>query len=121
MYLKLFNSSNTEENTSKKYIFLLGIIYLIVPLIFSGNRYILSIISTASIYCCISLGVWLTFLIGRINIGQAAFVGIGGYTTAIFLTKFGLSFWITFPLAGIITALFSLILGTSIFPSTKIL
>jgi len=67
-----------------------------------------------SILSCISLGVWLTFVIGRINIGQAAFVGIGGYTTAILLTKIGLSFWICFPLSGIVTALFSLIFGFAI-------
>jgi len=75
---------------------------------------VLSILINISILSCISLGVWLTFVIGRINIGQAAFVGIGGYTTAILLTKIGLSFWICFPLSGIVAALLSLIFGFAI-------
>lgn len=74
----------------------------------------LSVIINISILSCISLGVWLTFVIGRINIGQAAFVGIGGYTTAILLTKLGLSFWICFPLSGIVAGLFSIIFGFAI-------
>ena len=44
-------------------------------------------ISTASVLSLISLGVWLTFAIGRINLGQAAFALIGGYATAILSTR----------------------------------
>jgi len=103
---------NKNRLLGKLNFYIIGIAYLIIiPVVFYNSPYILSIIINASILSCISLGVWLTFVIGRINIGQAAFVGIGGYTTAVLLTKFGLSFWISLPLSGIIAALFSLILG----------
>ena len=36
----------------------------------------------------ISLGVWLTFAIGRINIGQGGFAMIGGYVSAILVSQF---------------------------------
>lgn len=68
-------------------------------------------ITNSSIYAVIGLGVWLTFVIGRINIGQAAFVAIGGYTTAIFLTKLGFPFWVSFILSGLVSASVSLFLG----------
>ena len=46
-----------------------------------------------------SAGVWLTFYIGRINIGQGAFALTGGYVSAVLVTKAGFSFWLTLPLA----------------------
>ena len=52
----------------------------------------------------ISLGVWVTFAIGRINIAQGAFALIGGYTTAILSTRYGLSFWLCLPLSGLVAA-----------------
>ena len=36
-------------------------------------------------------GVWLTFSIGRINIGQAAFALLGGYISAILVTGYGVN------------------------------
>ena len=62
----------------------------------------------------VSLGVWLTFAIGRINIGQAAFALIGGYATAILATRFGLSYWLCLPLSGILAALVGTVLGFGI-------
>jgi branched-chain amino acid transport system permease protein len=97
--------------SNKLMFYIIVIIYFIIPLFFKNSSYMLSTIINASILSCISLGIWLTFLINRVNIGQAAFVGIGGYTTAFLLTKLGLSFWICLPLAGIIAAFLSLILG----------
>jgi len=97
---------------TKLSLFIIGIIYFfIIPIIFGNSKYLIGVIINSSILSCISLGVWLIFVIGRANIGQAAFVGIGAYTTAILLTKLDLSFWISFPLSGIIAALLSLILG----------
>ena len=36
----------------------------------------------------VAFGVWIIFTIGRINICQAGFALIGGYTTAIMLSHF---------------------------------
>ncbi|MCB1459043.1 MAG: branched-chain amino acid ABC transporter permease [Nitratireductor sp.] len=61
-----------------------------------------------------SAGVWLTFYIGRINIGQGAYALAGGYFAAILITKLGISFWIALPLAGVFTAAISVLIGVPI-------
>ncbi|MEM8743225.1 MAG: branched-chain amino acid ABC transporter permease [Pseudomonadota bacterium] len=61
-----------------------------------------------------SAGVWLTFYIGRINIGQGAYALAGGYVSAILVTQYDVSFWLTLPLAGIFCALLSVMIGLPI-------
>ncbi|MFZ1813642.1 MAG: branched-chain amino acid ABC transporter permease [Rhizobiaceae bacterium] len=61
-----------------------------------------------------SAGVWLTFYIGRINIGQGAYALAGGYFAAIMVTKVGMSFWLALPLAGLFTAAVSVLIGLPI-------
>ncbi len=61
-----------------------------------------------------SAGVWLTFYIGRINIGQGAYALVGGYVSAILMTKAGVGFWLTLPVAGLFCALISIGIGLPI-------
>jgi len=58
-----------------------------------------------------SAGVWITFYIGRINIGQGAYALAGGYVSAILIMKYGFSFWLTLPLAGLFCAFASILIG----------
>ena len=86
--------------------------YLVaIPLLFRGSPYILGVLTTASMLSFISLGVWLTFAIGRINIGQAAFALIGGYVAAILTTTLGMSFWLALPASGLVAGLLATIIG----------
>lgn len=59
-------------------------------------------------------GVWLTFYIGRINIGQGAYALMGGYVSAILVVKYGVSFWLTLPLAGLFCGAASVLIGLPI-------
>jgi branched-chain amino acid transport system permease protein len=94
---------------------LLTFIYLVVlPVWFAGSTYILGVLTNASILSFISLGVWVTFAIGRINISQGAFALIGGYTAAILATRYGVSFWLCLPLAGLVAAAVGTIIGAAI-------
>lgn len=61
-----------------------------------------------------SAGVWMTFYIGRINIGQGAFALMGGYVSAILVVQYGVSFWLTLPLAGLFCAAASVLIGLPI-------
>jgi branched-chain amino acid transport system permease protein len=54
------------------------------------------------------------FYIGRINIGQAAFALMGGYFSAILVVRYGVSFWLTLPLAGLFCAAASVLIGLPI-------
>jgi branched-chain amino acid transport system permease protein len=61
-----------------------------------------------------SAGVWLTFYIGRINIGQGAYALIGGYVAAILVLDYGVPFWLTLPIAGFACAGASVLIGLPI-------
>src|SRR5256714_8142873 len=64
------------------------------------------------LYSIVALGlVLLTGVAGQTSFGQAAFVGIGGYTTAILTTQFGYSPWINLALAVVLTIAVALTLG----------
>ncbi|MDI9348573.1 MAG: branched-chain amino acid ABC transporter permease [Candidatus Symbiobacter sp.] len=56
-------------------------------------------------------GVWLTFYIGRINIGQGALCLVGAYVSAIVQVKLDVSYWLTIPLAGIFCVLVGIVIG----------
>jgi branched-chain amino acid transport system permease protein len=50
-------------------------------------------------------------LAGLLDLGYVAFYAIGAYAYALFSMHFGLSFWICLPLAGLMAALFGIVLG----------
>lgn len=49
--------------------------------------------------------------VGLVSFGQHLFIGIGGYTLAIFSEKIGLNFWLSLPIAGLLGGLFSFPVG----------
>ena len=53
----------------------------------------------------------LTGASGQISLGQGAIMAVGGYGSALLVTKLGLSMWLAFFLAIFISALFGLFLG----------
>ena len=54
----------------------------------------------------------LTGIAGLTSFGQAAFVGIGAYTTVYLTTAIGLSPWLTLPISLGLTFVAVLILGS---------
>ncbi len=48
-------------------------------------------------------------LSGLLSLAQAVFYGIGAYTTAITITKFGFSYWLALPMAIVSTAIVALL------------
>ncbi len=50
-------------------------------------------------------------LAGLLDLGYVAFYAIGAYSYALLSTTFGLSFWICLPLAGVLAAMWGIILG----------
>ncbi|MEN3365857.1 MAG: branched-chain amino acid transport system ATP-binding protein livM, partial [Burkholderiales bacterium] len=63
-------------------------------------------------YALVALGlVLLTGVGGITSFGQAAFVGIGAYTTAYLCTVYGMSQWITLLIGLLLTGVFAFLLG----------
>ncbi len=50
-------------------------------------------------------------LAGLLDLGYVAFYAVGAYAYALLSTKFGFSFWICLPLAGILAAFWGILLG----------
>ena len=71
-------------------------------------------LTSVALLAIASAGVWLTFYIGRINIGQGAFALIGAYVSAILVVKVDWSFWISLPAAGLFAAVVAILIGLPI-------
>ena len=71
-------------------------------MLLKGNPYWLGVATNANILGLGALGLWLMFAIGRTDIAQGAFAAVGGYTTAILTTRYGVSFWLCLPLSAIV-------------------
>jgi len=85
-------------------------IALIFPLVV--DTYQNNIMISALIYVVLGLGLNLTVgLAGLLDLGYVAFFGIGAYTYALLNHHFGLGFWVTLPIGGIIGCLFGILLG----------
>ena len=54
---------------------------------------------------------------GQISIGHSAFLGVGAYTTGIMVSRWGLSPWLTFPVAFVIAFVVGVIVS---FPASRI-
>lgn len=95
---------------------LLFVILVAIPLLLvqAGRGDLLNTLTTVALFSVISSGVWLTFYIGRINIGQGAFALLGGYVSAILVVKYDMLFWLTLPLAGLFCAAASVLIGIPI-------
>ena len=91
-------------------------IYIGVPwaITASGRTDFYYTLTSVALLSIASAGVWLTFYIGRINIGQGAYALAGGYVSAILMTQYGLSFWTTLPVAGVFCAVLAVLIGLPI-------
>lgn len=55
--------------------------------------------------CVVVVGLQITTgCAGQINLGQAAFMGIGAYGASVLDTRIGLPFWVAVPLGGLVAA-----------------
>ena len=94
----------------------LAAVLIIVPLLIQATERwdLYFTLTSVALLSIASGGVWLTFYIGRINIGQGAYALAGGYVSAILVTQHGVSFWLTLPIAGGVCALLSVLIGLPI-------
>jgi len=67
-----------------------------------GNSYYLNVLVFVGIYSLITIGLSLLMgYTGQISLGQAAFFGLGAYTSGVLSAKFGVSPWL-----GLLAAIF---------------
>lgn len=93
-----------------------GILLLIVCILLlpqaAPNQYIVRILNMIGIYMLLGTGVnILTGYTGQLSLGQAAFYGIGAYTTALLNVILGVPFYISFLCSILITGCFGFLLS----------
>jgi ABC-type branched-subunit amino acid transport system ATPase component/ABC-type branched-subunit amino acid transport system permease subunit len=75
-------------------------------------EYWVTLLNYIGLYAIVAIGlVLLTGIGGMTSFGQAAFVGVGAYTTAFLTTQYGVSPWLALIAGVILTALIALMLG----------
>ena len=81
-----------------------------MPLVLS--EFYVTLLNYIGLASIVTIGlVLLTGVAGLTSFGQAAFVGIGAYTTAVLTTAYGLSPWLTLPISLLLTTAIALVLG----------
>jgi branched-chain amino acid transport system permease protein len=80
--------------------------------ILDSNRYHINMGIMVGIFSIVAIGLNLLLgNTGQISLGQAAFYGIGAYTSAILTVKAGFSFWMALPCAAIFAGTIGYIIG----------
>ena len=103
---------NNKNRNRVRYTFscflLIGL--LVIPVIVR-NQYVLHILINIFMVSLSVLGVRLILLSGSISLGQAGFVAIGAYTSAILVMRVGVPLWVALPLSGLMSAMIGAAIG----------
>lgn len=109
-----FESFQAEERlwnspTQRWWMMVFVIVLFTMP--FWASKYILAMACIIGIHVIATLGLNLTTgNAGLISLSHGAFLGVGCYTVA-YLSKYGLPFYMTLPIAGFITAALGVVVG----------
>ncbi len=93
-------------------VFLAVVLCLAVPLLPGIPPFWITVLNYTGLSAIIVLGlVVLTGVGGMTSFGQAMFVGMGAYTTAILSSRYGISPWLTLPVALALTGVLAACIG----------
>ncbi|MBN8957265.1 MAG: branched-chain amino acid ABC transporter permease [Rhizobiales bacterium] len=83
-----------------------------IALPFFLRSFVVFQLTLAMIYAIAIIGlVLLTGINGQFSLGHSAFFGIGAYTAAVLMDQFGVSFYWTLPVAGVVCFVFGFLFG----------
>ena len=89
-----------------------AVVVLLFPFAVGSNTYVLHLLIVAQLYAVLALA--LNFQLGSANIpnfATGASYGIGAYVSALLAINFGMSFWLTLPVAAVAATLFGFLIG----------
>jgi branched-chain amino acid transport system permease protein len=88
------------------------LLVLAVALPFTGSRYYVDLGTLVLTYVMLGWGLNIVVgLAGLLDLGYVAFYAVGAYSYALLATTFDWGFWTCLPLAGILAALWGVLLG----------
>ncbi len=83
-----------------------------LPFLPFTDRYVLDVSILVLTYIMLGWGLNIVVgLAGLLDLGYVAFYAVGAYSYALFAQNFDLGFWACLPLAGMLAAMFGLLLG----------
>jgi branched-chain amino acid transport system permease protein len=87
-----------------------GVVLIGLPTV--TNQFFTFEFAKVAIFVCALLGLnLLTGYSGQISLGNGAFMGVGGYTTAILVHATGMPYWVTIPAAAVVAGAAGLLIG----------
>lgn len=85
---------------------------ILLPFMPFSDRYVVDVATTVLIYIMLGWGLNIVVgLAGLLDLGYVAFYAVGAYSFALLARHFDLNFWECLPLAGILAAIFGVLLG----------
>jgi branched-chain amino acid transport system permease protein len=85
---------------------------IVLPMTGLADRQKIDLATQVLIYVMLGWGLNVVVgLAGLLDLGYVAFYAVGAYSYALIARDFGLSFWACLPLAGLLAALFGILLG----------
>ncbi|MBW1616023.1 MAG: high-affinity branched-chain amino acid ABC transporter permease LivM [Deltaproteobacteria bacterium] len=89
---------------------IIGVIAFLFP--FFTERYAQDVAINVLIYICLGLGLNIVVgMAGLLDLGYIAFYGVGAYAYALLNTFYGISFWISLPIAAVFAGIAGCIVG----------
>ena len=70
-----------------------------------------TLVNAVGINALLGLAMYVVLAVGQLSLGQAAFMGLGAYSSALMTMKLGLPFWLVLPAACVAPVGFALLVG----------
>ncbi len=97
---------------SKKNLYLTGLfLFLLCMPFITKDPYHYHILITTMFHIILALGLNFVMNTAQVPLCQAAFMGIGAYTSTLLVMRLHFSFWLSLPIAGIIAGTLGIIVG----------
>ncbi len=74
-----------------------------------------TLLATVGINALLAISVWVTLYAGQLTLGNAAFMGIAAYTSALLTLKAGMPFPLVLLAGGVVSAVLAVPLGVTVF------
>jgi branched-chain amino acid transport system permease protein len=88
------------------------VIALVAGFPFLANNYQLTLANQVGIFAIAAIGLnILTGFTGQISLGTGGFMAIGAYGSGLLVTELGLPWWLTIPIASLVTAAVGVVFG----------
>ncbi len=114
-------AGNTGFKVGKKVLLVVVLLLLALLPMFPNSAYLVSTVTLIMIY--MALGQMWNLLggyAGLLSLGMQAFIGIGGYSLAVFSIDAGLNIFVAVFLGGVISVLFGLVVSPALFKMTGV-